>query len=601
MKISLHRLSLLAAGALFGCAMLTASGPKVDVAAEKKAEYIFLEAANARSEERADDYMMLLRRAYSLNPTDPYIGGALAEIQLSLGVDSATAEDAYERIKARFEATPTEPAYYNAYANVATNLDRIDDLIYLWSKLDTLLPDKNDPALYLASDLMIRYMTKRDTADYVRACGIYDRLEESLGPTLPIISMRVRAYSATNDTASIVKALGRLAKAAPADTKSNIFIGNAYEFINNPDSALHYYNRAVEADSTDGDVYIARANFFHNQADSVGYDREVFRALNSPSLEFPQKFGLLTDYVVKLYSDSTQHGRIEQMFQTMQDQNPGEASLHSLYGAYKAETGDMEAAAEQFSYSLDLEPGQHDVWMNLIQLRCQPPVDDKKLFETSKRALDAFPGDMYFTFMGVGVLIRDSLYNEALALLDTADPATAPTQEALSGYHTSRGDIFYALGARDSAYTEYDKAIALDAKNYLAMNNCAYFLATDTLDLTKAELYASIASTGEPENVSYLDTYAWVLYMKKEYTQAREVIDKALALFKKPEDEDGNEDEDAKAMREPSAEVYDHAGDIYFMTGEHKQAVEFWKEALKLEPTNALIRKKVEHKTIFFE
>lgn len=41
--------------------------------------------------------------------------------------------------------------------------------------------------------------------------------------------------------------------------------------------------------------------------------------------------------------------------------------------------------------------------------------------------------------------------------------------------------------------------------------------------------------------------------------------------------------------------------DIYFMSGDHAEAVEFWKEALKLDPENEAIKKKVTHRTYFFE
>ena len=50
-----------------------------------------------------------------------------------------------------------------------------------------------------------------------------------------------------------------------------------------------------------------------------------------------------------------------------------------------------------------------------------------------------------------------------------------------------------------------------------------------------------------------------------------------------------------------SADVFDHAGDIYFMTGEPEQALSFWKRALELDPDNELIQKKVKHKAYFYE
>lgn len=107
-------------------------------------------------------------------------------------------------------------------------------------------------------------------------------------------------------------------------------------------------------------------------------------------------------------------------------------------------------------------------------------------------------------------------------------------------------------------------------------------------DLVRAELYASIATAADPANATFLDTYAWVLFKKKDFVKAREVIDQAL----------GTATEDTPEF---SADIYDHAGDIYFMSGDHREALDFWKKALKLDPDNKLLKKKVEHKTIFFE
>ncbi len=74
----------------------------------------------------------------------------------------------------------------------------------------------------------------------------------------------------------------------------------------------------------------------------------------------------------------------------------------------------------------------------------------------------------------------------------------------------------------------------------------------------------------------------------------------------KPDGEDEEEADISDEFEEtdeslaPSADVYDHAGDIYFMNGEHAKAVEFWEKAHELDPDDEIIAKKVKHRTIFF-
>jgi len=63
--------------------------------------------------------------------------------------------------------------------------------------------------------------------------------------------------------------------------------------------------------------------------------------------------------------------------------------------------------------------------------------------------------------------------------------------------------------------------------------------------------------------------------------KAKEWIDQALDL-------EGNS---------PQADVLDHAGDIYFMNREVGKAVDFWEKALKLDPDNHHLKKKIRQRT----
>ena len=103
-------------------------------------------------------------------------------------------------------------------------------------------------------------------------------------------------------------------------SKPLFFIGTVYHFPS-VDARLGHalsFDRACETDSTNGLVYLTRASFFQTRGDSAAYDREVFRALESPELEFAPKFELLSDYVIKLYADSTLRPRIDHMFEVLQ-------------------------------------------------------------------------------------------------------------------------------------------------------------------------------------------------------------------------------------------------------------------------------------------
>ena len=74
------------------------------------------------------------------------------------------------------------------------------------------------------------------------------------------------------------------------------------------------------------------------------------------------------------------------------------------------------------------------------------------------------------------------------------------------------------------------------------------------------------------------------MFKKKDYERAREYIDEAIA----------NEEH-------PTAELWEHAGDIYFMCGSPDEALDFWKKALALDPSSEMLQRKVKHKTYFYK
>ena len=74
------------------------------------------------------------------------------------------------------------------------------------------------------------------------------------------------------------------------------------------------------------------------------------------------------------------------------------------------------------------------------------------------------------------------------------------------------------------------------------------------------------------------------MFKKGDYKEAKSFIDKAMELSKVP-----------------SAELYHHMGDIYFMCGDPERALELWKQAAELDPDDDLLQRKIKHKTYFYK
>lgn len=604
-----------------------AKSPAGDAADRLKASYLFVEAVDAMNDSRIDDAMLLLDRAASLDPGDIDIAAARGELVFGTGMgDSTDFARAYDAIRDRYLANPADVDNGLRWANLALKLSRLDDVRRAYEALNAAHPARTDFALNLAW-IQAMDVLKGDTASFDRAMAIYDRLEQGMGVDPVIINQRVRALALASDTAGMVHELTRLYRSAPTDPDINMLVGRTFSAINMPDSAILYYDRACALDSTNGEAYLVRAEYYMSQGDSARYDTEVFRALESPNLEFEPKFDILTNYVRALYEDTTRVGRIGRLFEVMQTIHPGEADLHNLYGSYLATIDSLGPASEQFGYAADLAPDDPYNWQFLIQTAVGAG-DTIRAVEAGRKAIPSFPDNLYFPFVTAGLVMETEGPQQALDILDDFDVSEFTNTEALSSYHQTRGDMLYKLNLTDSAFAEYEVALEYDPMNAGAQNNAAYFMACENVNLDRAREMIENAVASDPTNPTYLDTYAWVLFKQKDYPSARLQIDLALGAYTDstdvtPPDPKAADElpvaelepgatgpaevvEEVTAIEEvlfeePSAEVYEHAGDIYFMTGEPEQAVVFWEKALELDPGNARILKKVKNKAYFFE
>ncbi len=584
MKLSFRKITLSVALTAVVVPLFVTAGKKADVTPnsdELKADYIFMEALRQHAIDKEDAYYDLLSRAYQLDPSNSDVGFFLGYYTvMTSGDDSTMFKNGYDLMKRHFNEAPADFYSNFVYGSINDRLGSRDEALKVWTTLDSIYPHKMEISYKLAEALA----SSGDSSKIARAIGVYDRIEKTQGKNIPLTTSKIRAFLSSQDTASIYKEVYSLLKSAPHSVENNVFAGNVFAMFSDNDSALTYFDKACDLDSTSGLAYYSRANFYKSIGDSVNYDKEVFRALSRESLELDAKLELLTGYIRELYDDPSQQGRIQELFATLLDQHPHEVDIHDLYCSYLIAIEDYAGAAEQLGYALDIDPSSEDRWRTLLSLYMQAD-DYAKSAEKGETALRYHPSSaMIHLMLGTDYNLMKE-YDKALSNLNKAMELTDSVDyEAVSQIMSSMGDVYYAKGDRDSAFVYYDKAISIDPDNLLALNNCAYYLAVEGRDLDKAEEMSARTIKERPDDATSLDTYAWVMFRKKNYTEAMAYIDKAIA---------NSED--------PSEELYHHAGDIYFMNGEPQKALEFWEKALALDPDNELLQRKVKHKTYFYE
>lgn len=566
-----------------------------DDAARRKAQYIYMESVNAQGTDRFDDYALLIGRAAQLDSTDYDINARWAYAALAdQRNDSAVMERAYGYLKDRFYSDTTDYISGWMAGNIAMRNMRLDDAMRIWKTMDNAFPQMSQPSQDLARTYILSsYMG--DSTAYGKALAIYDRMEEGTGKNLQLSSQKIRAYSIHNDSAAIRREVEELVAAAPKDSYVALFAGDNYRYLGDNDLAMKYYEISGRLDPSNGNAFIAQAQLYKEIGDSAAYDREVFRALKSENLEVEDKLGILHDYVATLYTDRSQESRIRELHAELERLHPGEPEIHNLFAAYLYEIGDYKGSAEELSYSVALQPANESAWTSWVQM-LSLSGDSIQAIDQSHAGMARFPDNLYFPIVAAQSYASMGEFPRALAVLDSVKISEKVKPAVESDFITVKGNILSEMGDTLQALQVFDQAIALNPENFLALNNAAYFMAENNIDLDKAEQYIAKVLQNVNDNATYLDTYAWVCFKKADYSLAKQYIDMTINLCN---DSAAEDDADKDLSNELSADVYEHAGDIYFFNQLFDQAKEFWKKAHALDPDNDRIARKAKQGTYF--
>ncbi len=198
----------------------------------------------------------------------------------------------------------------------------------------------------------------------------------------------------------------------------------------------------------------------------------------------------------------------------------------------------------------------------------------KRFHETAKLSEDCikkYPDDFRFPYLAALAHYSLDSIEKSVNFLHLAYSLNKKSPEIT----TQLGIAYDRMNLPDSSDFYYEKSLALDPKDPLANNNYAYTLSLRRKYLVRAKAMSEESLKFEPENPSFLDTYAWICYQSGNYEEALEFIQKALNFGGK------------------NAELYEHLGDIFEKLSEKRKAMESWTKSLEIDPENIKLKEKI--------
>ena len=346
------------------------------------------------------------------------------------------------------------------------------------------------------------------------------------------------------------------------------------------ETALSIYKDILQKEPDNADAQLSLAIYYSKQENDSLYFGMLNKVVLNPKLDNSARITVMQNLFAKNEADSDSIKNV-QLLNNILSINEDDADMAKVCASYLHERHfDLETIRPTYERILTIAPDEAQCRVELLQEAIRKE-DTLGIIKLCRPALDYNPEYPVFAFYLGIAYFQNSQNQEAIkALRRGADNITQQSDaEIATDIYALLGDIYHEEGQKEEAYAAYDSALVYKEDNVGALNNYAYYLSLENRELERAEEMSYKTIKQEPTNWTYLDTYAWILFKEKRFSEARIYIDEAIK-------NEGNERPD----------IVEHAGDIYFHTGDKAKAVELWKEALDLGSESKNIKTKIKLK-----
>lgn len=406
------------------------------------------------------------------------------------------------------------------------------------------------------------YMKMHDWPSAVRTL---EALEKKTGITEEISQQKKRLYLEMGELEKAIEQLDRLIRAYPADLRYRLEKAEVYAANDRMDESRVLWEDILKSYPEHPVANLRLARYFQDQG---AYDKSYFClkvAMASEELDIDDKVAVLLNMYIHSEGDSALTAASFELAELTVRSAPMNAKSWSVKGDLHMRDQQFEDAYECFAQAVELPNGnKYEIWEQMLLLSGQQ-AEWSRLERDAKMAADRFPAEPFPLFMlGIGQMQSDAT-QLAIDSWEEALDLSFGNRFIREQIFTNLGQAYHELGDHERSDQAFEKALKLNPDNALILNNFAYFLAERGQNLSKALEMTIHSNKIDPDNPTYLDTWAWVLYQNAQYQEALLKQERALALSK-----------------DPSADLFDHYGDILFQLGKTEQALKNWKQALEL-------------------
>ena len=511
-----------------------------------------------------------------------------------LKIDDTSAAVPYEIAKILYGSNDLENA--NKFINMALANDNDSNKFYIelavdikvaLQKYNELLPlvdkliksEPYDVQAYLLASKIATEIKKYDLAiNYLESVPDAELYEDYILPSKYDILMK------SGKQKKAYKLIYQKYKKNPKSAKYNFYMSDySFRTLKNQDG-IGYLKIATEC--PDGDIYnFDMANIMLKLNYIESFKVYSMAGFSSPNISSDVKFNKLVSSLQSKdvpLSDADKHLFYTAAFDTLIAQYPDNEQFYLLYAEFCSAENNINKSIMLYEKLHSISSLSSEAWRDfLFKLSYVERYDDVLTYSTE--ALLTYPDEpILLLLQGDSYVIKEQYANAIKPLKHSYSLLSSISNSNVNNLKVSvmnaLATAYFYTDSASSAYAYFEEILNIDQYDVSALNNYSYYLSLKKENLDYAEQMARKANDIRPGNPTFLDTYAWVLYQKKNYSEALFIIERAIDLINKDKN---------------NSEIYDHYGDILYMNNNAEKAIDYWRKSYESKKSD-IIKMKID-------